>query len=105
MSAALQYVNLIGKYVRMERPADDEEIAAAVTAGVIDPGATDYMVGCEGTVAAVWDSYGCKAVDIMMDYGMGYTVHLVDERLWRFAVTDTEQTMISTHISQNGIPS
>jgi hypothetical protein len=93
MSAAVAYAGLIGKYVRMEREPDEVEYleAKATNGGEIPEG---YKVGAEGVVVAVWDSnyrVGGPAVEVMMDYGMGYAVFSKDQ--WSFVIADTQKTL------------
>jgi len=97
MRAAARYAHLVGKYVRMERPADEVECLEAKASGVDIDAPGIYHVGCEGLVAAVWDAkdarVGGPSVEVMMDYGMGYPILLDEEDQWRFVITDTEETM------------
>lgn len=91
--SAVQYAQLVGKYVRMERKPDEVEwLEARATYGSeLRP---DYTVGAEGTVAAVWDSsnrVGGRAVEVMMDYGMGFPIFPDEE--WTFRITDSQETM------------
>lgn len=90
--SALDYVGLVGKHVRMERPPDEVEYleAKADHGGELPAG---YTVGCEGLVAYVHDSdhrVGGKAVEVVMDYGMGYPIYEGDE--WTFHIWPDEET-------------
>jgi hypothetical protein len=98
VSAAVRYAHLVGKYVRMERPADEvETLEMSAAAGYGDD--VPLTVGCEGIVAAVWDEnnrrVGGPSVEVMMDYGMGYPILLDEEDLWKFVITDSMETMQS----------
>jgi len=87
---AIDYAHLVGKYVRLERPANEKEIERAKRVGV-----DQDTVGGEGFVAGVWDSpHGLEsAVEVMMDYGMGVTIRASEQDAWRIFVTDGMETM------------
>lgn len=88
---AHEFAHLVGKYVRMERPADEVESLEhkAATGRGLD------TVGFEGLVAYVADTepkVGGWGVDIVTDYGMGYTVIQDDLPNWKITVWPDEET-------------
>lgn len=83
MKRAIDYAHLVGKAIRMERDsvADD------------DP---DKSHGMQCVVMGVWDvttSDGKRAVEIVADYGYGYTIREGEEEDWHFAVFDTTENL------------
>jgi len=91
---AVDYSHLVGKYVRMERPADEVELRERQA--VLSDTPDDFTVGAEGTVAAVWDSnkrVGGPAVEVMMDYGMGYPIFASAQDEWTFIIVDSPETL------------
>lgn len=90
--SSLDYVGLVGKHVRMEREPDEVEYleAKADHGGELPSG---YTVGCEGFVAYVCDSdnrVGGPAVEVVMDYGMGYPIF--EGEKWTFHIWPDETT-------------
>jgi len=88
---AHEFAGLVGKYVRMERPADEVEALEyrASTGKNLD------TVGFEGKVAYVADTepkVGGWGVDIVADYGMGYTVVQDDLPLWKITIWENEKS-------------
>jgi hypothetical protein len=75
--SAVDYAGLVGKYIRMERPATEAERGRGEPA----------VVGMEGTVAYVRDEPG-NDVAIVTDYGMGYAVRPAEG--WRFTIWQDE---------------
>ena len=67
-----ELTGLIGKVVRMERPATEEETALG----------TPGPIGMEAVIAGVIDSLDGDSVTIVGDYGMGFDVKRGDG--WRF---------------------
>lgn len=90
--SSLDYAGLVGKHVRMERLPDEVEyLEAKADFGGELP--ANYMVGCEGLVAYVHDSnhrVGGKAVEVVMDYGMGYPIFEGEE--WVFHIWPDDKT-------------
>lgn len=98
MKRAIDYAHLVGKYVRMERPPVEVEWLEERSSRGGDVPA-DWTVGAEGTVSAVWDSntrVGGPAVEVMMDYGMGFAIFPEDQDDWTFRIADTRETMKAT---------
>lgn len=76
---ALDYAQLVGRYVDMERPATKEERAAG----------HPPMVGLSGNVESVRDGVdedGYRFVDVLVDYGMGYRITALNRDEWRFMI-------------------
>jgi hypothetical protein len=74
--SAVAYAALVGRYIRMERPATEAELAEAPDM---------HTIGMECTVAAVRDvrdELGLDVVEVLADYGYGFTVR-AGER-WSF---------------------
>lgn len=89
MISSIQFAGLVGKYIRMERPADEVEALElrATTGETVD------NVGCEGVVALVYDSdnrVGGRAVEIVMEYGMGFAVFESELDQWKFHIWPSE---------------
>lgn len=80
MSRSIKYAGLVGKYIRMDRPATEDEIADG----------SPPTVGCSGLVSLVYDTTN-GGVAIMMDYGMGFTIHKKDEG-WLFTIAANQET-------------
>lgn len=81
----LQMSPLVGRYVDMTRPSTPDEVQAY--------GAE--MMGASGSVVAVEDAsaqHGEAAVDVVFDYGMGFTVLADDLPRWRFLVYADAET-------------
>jgi hypothetical protein len=78
---AVQYAALVGKYIRMERPATDLEQAAG------DP----PTIGMECIVAQVYDSATPGVVMICSDDGHMFAVG-AGQPVWRFGVWPDEST-------------
>jgi hypothetical protein len=79
--SAVAYAALVGRYIRMERPATEAELAAAPDMRTI---------GMECVVLAVRDRIadGEEVVEILADYGYGFDVR-PGER-WQFTVWPDE---------------
>lgn len=74
MKIAIDYANLIGKYIRMERPATPDERALG------DPA----TIGMECTVWYVYDQAKPGSVGIVSDEGLEMVVH--EGQHWMFQV-------------------
>lgn len=88
---AHEFAGLVGKYVRMERPADEIEMLdhRASTGESLD------TVGFEGLVALVRDTtprVGGWGVEIITDYGMGFLVVQDDLPDWTIHIWPDEKT-------------
>lgn len=88
---AHEFAGLVGKYVRMERPAEEVEALEhrASTGNDLD------TVGFEGLVAMVRDTtprVGGWGVEIITDYGMGFLVVQDDLAEWTIAIWPDEET-------------
>ena len=82
---AHEFAGLVGKYVRMERPADEVESLEYKTP----------TVGFEGKIAYVADTepkVGGWGVDIVTDYGMGVTVVQDDLPEWTIMIWEDEKS-------------
>jgi hypothetical protein len=82
VSLAAQYAGLVGKYISMERPATEDELAE-------NPEATS--IGMECLVGAVQDRrdyLGLPVVAILADYGYEFTVATGEG--WAFTVWPDE---------------
>jgi hypothetical protein len=81
---AVQMANLVGRYIRMDRPATSDELAAG------DP----PSIGMECTVMRVADYPGgdgqADGVEVVADYGYSYVVREGDG--WTFTVWSDEAT-------------
>lgn len=90
MKRSIYYATLVGKFVRMERPANEQELEVYAEQGRPQI----KTVGCEGIVAYVRDAdvpeRGGACVEIVMDYGIGYPVMADDEDCWEFNITSAE---------------
>lgn len=75
---SLRYAGLVGKYVRMERAATDEEKEQYQT----------DTVGMEGVVTRVLDTQ--NGVLICSDYGIGYEIYSEHEPYWTFDIWSSE---------------
>lgn len=78
--AVSEYVGLVGKYIRMERDATEEELE-------VDP--DTKTIGMECLVTMVADTADNEGVVICGDWGMEFTIY---PRLheWRFAIWPSE---------------
>lgn len=74
-----ELTGMIGRYVSMERPATDEEIAAG------EP----LTVGMAGVVTEVRDTAvgARRGVEIAVDYGYAWTVFDDEQNTWRFTIS------------------
>ncbi len=81
MSNAAAYAGLVGKYIRMSRPATEEEQSLG------EP----PTVGMECLVAQVSDLDGDALIEIVSDYGIAFTVD-VERCEWSFTIWPDEQT-------------
>lgn len=80
--AVSEFSNLVGKYIRMERAATEEEL-------VVNP--DTKFIGMECIVAMVADTEDNEGVAIVSDYGMEFTVYPKLHE-WRFAIWPSEAT-------------
>ena len=88
---AHEFAGLVGKYVRMERPADEVEMLEHRAS----TGQNVETVGFEGKVAYVADTppkVGGWGVDIVTDYGMGFTVLQDDLPEWKIMIWEDEKS-------------
>jgi hypothetical protein len=76
----MTYAALVGKYIRMERPALESEI---------ENGAPE-TIGMECTVAVVVIT--SAGVEICSDYGYSFLVSPEDEQVWKFHIWPDEKT-------------
>lgn len=82
--SAVQYAALVGRYVRMERPATEAELAEHPDM---------HTIGMEALIAAVrdlLDDEGNPAVEVLADYGYGLTARAGERR--SFTVWPDEAT-------------
>jgi hypothetical protein len=77
---ALELSGLIGKYVRIERPATEEEIKEG----------SPKTVGGSGLVSLVADTQ--HGVEIMWDYGMSFEMR--HNETWRAVICDNGENLI-----------
>lgn len=80
---AIDYAHLVGRYIRMERPATEAELAK-------DPGTKNQ--GMETQVECVADALapdGGPIVNIWGDEGMGYPIY--PDETWSFSVWPDER--------------
>lgn len=76
----MPYAGLVGKYVRMERPALPSEI---------ENHAPD-TIGMECTVAAIVITPA--GVEVCSDYGYSFLICPEHESMWRFTIWQDEET-------------
>jgi hypothetical protein len=89
---ALDYVGLVGKYIRMSCPITDEvELLEHRATMGFQPEEGTPTKGGEGVVAMVRDAdcVGGRMVEIMFDYGMGFIVNPDED--WTFTIYDSEE--------------
>jgi hypothetical protein len=81
VSLAVTYAALVGRYVRMERPATEQELAAYPDM---------HTIGMECLVGAVRDIAvdGEPVVEVLADYGYAFTVRPADR--WSFTIWPSE---------------
>jgi hypothetical protein len=82
VSTAVQYAGLVGKYIRMQRPATATEIRAG------DP----VTIGMDCLVARVSDAVREGSVRIVADYGMEFVV--APGEGWSFTIWPDEKTAL-----------
>jgi len=78
--SALQYANLVGLFIRMERTSTSEE----------REGTGEETQGMEAFVVAI--SEGPGYVTIHSDYGETWRVTEVDQHQWRWTIWESETT-------------
>jgi hypothetical protein len=91
MSSALRYAHLVGRYVRIERPAAADELADR----------SPELVGMQGLIVQVADSQDLEhpeAVSVMSDDGLGFAIYPDDN--WSFTIWPDEETFYRLNPSQ-----
>lgn len=79
-SLAVDYAGLVGKYIRMERPSNVEELAAHPD---------QATQGMECLVHSVEDTENGKGVIIYSDYGYAFDIYPEKEE-WSFQIWPSE---------------
>jgi len=80
---AIKYASLVGKYIRMSRPATEEELKIPLQ------GPT---VGMECLCVAVRDYSGPgMGVEVIADYGYAFSILPKDEQHWEFEIWESEE--------------
>lgn len=80
MPKAIEYLGLVGKYVKATRNSTDEELRM---------GAPRRTTGGSGIIYSVWDDSVEEKVHFMFDDGYGFTVDTDSD--WRFCVALREE--------------